>query len=62
VVYIGHRAIVILPSEDVDLGIIADDELIITGERNTLVGLELRPLKVKRDDPRAAKLVRSPLA
>jgi hypothetical protein len=30
VVYIRRRAIVILPDEDVDLGVIGDDELIVT--------------------------------
>jgi hypothetical protein len=55
VVYIGRRAIVILPDEDVDLGIVGEDEEIVTGERNTPIGLELRPLKMKRDDLLAAK-------
>jgi hypothetical protein len=56
VVCIGRRAIVILPDEDVDLGIIGDDELIVTRERNTPIGVELAPMKIKRDDPRAANL------
>jgi hypothetical protein len=55
VVYVGRRAIVILPNEDVDLGIIGEDEEIVTGERNTPIGLELRPLKMKRDGLLAAK-------
>jgi hypothetical protein len=55
VVYIGRRASVILPDEDVDLGIIGEDEEIVTGERNTPIGLGLRPLKMKRDDLLAAK-------
>ena len=54
VVYIGRRAIVILPDKDVDLGIIGEDELIVVGERETPVGLQLTALKVKRDDPRAS--------
>jgi hypothetical protein len=55
-VYIGRRAIAILPGQDVDLGVIGDDEVIVMGERSTSLGLEQRPLKVKRDDPRLAKL------
>jgi hypothetical protein len=55
VVCIGLKTIVILPDEDVDLGVIGDDELIVTGEKNTSTGLKLRALKMKRDDPRAPK-------
>ena len=56
VVCIGRRAIVILPDKDVDLGIVGDDEVIVTRERNLPIGLELAPMKIKRDDPRAGKL------
>jgi hypothetical protein len=45
-----------LPGEDVDLGVVGDDEVIVTRERNTPIGLELAPMKIKRDDPRVAKL------
>jgi hypothetical protein len=55
VVCIGLKTVVILPDEDVDLGVIGDDELIVTGEKNTSTGLKLRALKMKRDDPRAPK-------
>jgi len=58
VVYIGHRAIVILPNEDVDLGVVGDDELIVTGYTHAPDGLKFRALKMKRDDPRAANLAR----
>jgi hypothetical protein len=57
VVCIGRRAIVILPDKDVDLGVVGDDEVIVTRERNLPIGLELAPMKIKRDDPRVAKLV-----
>jgi hypothetical protein len=33
VVCIGLKTVVILPDEDVDLGVIGDDELIVTGEK-----------------------------
>jgi len=42
VVRAGRRAIVILSHEDVDLGIIGDDELIVTGETKTPFGRKLR--------------------
>jgi len=56
VVRAGRRAIVILSHEDVDLGIVGDDELIVTGETKTPFGPKLRALKIKRDDPRGAHL------
>ena len=55
VVCIGRRAIVILPDKDVDLGVIGDDEEIVTREIETPTGFELRPMKIKPNDPRAAK-------
>jgi hypothetical protein len=45
VVCIGRRAIVILPNKDVDLGVIDNDEAIVT--RETPIAM-----KIKRDDPR----------
>lgn len=56
VVCIGSRAIVILPDRDVDLGVIADDELIVTAEIQTPTGLRLEALKINRADPRATNL------
>lgn len=57
VICIGKRTIVVLPDREVDLGIIEDDELIVTEERAVLYGLPiLIPFKIKRDDPRAALL------
>lgn len=57
VVKIGRRAIVILPHRDVDLGIIADDELIVAYEQRLPDG-SIRPgaLKMHQDDPRLAEL------
>lgn len=55
VVYIGKRTIVILPDREVDLGIVADDEIIVTGERRTPSGMELDAFKMKKDDPRAVR-------
>lgn len=52
VVQILNRAIVILPEKDVDLGFIAVDEVIMTSERQTPVGIELGAVKLKKDDPR----------
>jgi hypothetical protein len=48
---------VILPDKDVDLGVVGNDEVIVTRERNLPIGLELAPMKIKRDDPRVGKLV-----
>ncbi len=54
VVLLGRRAIVILPDRDVDLGSVADDELIVTQERSTQFGVTWDALKIKKDGPRAA--------
>jgi hypothetical protein len=45
----------ILPDREVDLGIVAEDELIITGERPTPLGVKLEAFKIHKDDPRAQK-------
>lgn len=54
VVCIGKRAIVVLPDREVDLGLISDDERIITLERRGPSGNILEALKLKADDPRIA--------
>jgi hypothetical protein len=54
VVCIGKRAIVILPDHDEDLGLVADDERIITLERRGPNGNILEAPKLKADDPRLA--------
>jgi hypothetical protein len=55
-VCIGRRSIVILPDQEVDLGIVADDELIITHEVFSQGRMRLEALKLKADDPRIAGL------
>jgi hypothetical protein len=52
-VAIGKRAIVILPDRDVDLGIIGDDDRIVTVRDVTPFGYRFDALKVHKDDPRA---------
>lgn len=54
VVCIGKRAIVVFPDREVDLGVIADDELIITSETRSAAGMKLDAMKLKADDPRIA--------
>jgi chemotaxis signal transduction protein len=61
VVKIGRRAVVILPDRHVDLGIMSDDEVIVTAEKQTPNGLVLDALKMKLDDPRIADLQDSAL-
>jgi hypothetical protein len=63
VVFVGRRATMVFPDREVDLGIIADDDLIVTGERATSFGVELDALKLKKDDPLVCVLASSePLA
>jgi hypothetical protein len=50
-VIVGKRSIMIFPDRDVDLGNVGDDELIVTGERQTLQGIALEAGTMKRDDP-----------
>lgn len=52
----GRHMYMILPNKDVDLGIIGDDDLIVTGERTTPFGVELDAFTIKKDDPRAQNL------
>jgi hypothetical protein len=59
IVMIGLRAIVILPDRDVDLGLIGDDEMIVTEETRTARGIQLNAVKLKRKDPRATQLIPS---
>ncbi|SON57218.1 hypothetical protein HDIA_3677 [Hartmannibacter diazotrophicus] len=55
VVKIGHRAIVVLPDRDVDLGEVGPGDAIITEQRNTPAGPVLNAFKVPLDDPRVPK-------
>jgi hypothetical protein len=57
VISVGTRTIVVLPHEDVDLGEVGADELIVTQERHTPAGPVLTALKVKKSDPRATALM-----
>lgn len=52
VVCIGTRHIVILPDEDVDLGPIADDECVVTGEVIENGRRRKVAMKMRADDPR----------
>ena len=51
VVCIGKRAIVVFPDAEVDLGIIADDERIVTRRSKSGTGIKLEALKLRADDP-----------
>jgi len=53
VVRIGRKMIVIFPDKDVDLGIVADDEVICIKQTPTDGGIVCDAFKMKRDDPRA---------
>ncbi|WP_374308730.1 hypothetical protein [Dongia sp.] len=52
----GDRMTMILPDDDVDLGIVRQDQLIVTGEQQTPQGVKLRAFVIDRDDPRAKGL------
>jgi hypothetical protein len=52
VVCIGKRAIVVLPHQDVDLGVVEDDDRIITVETRRGSGVYVEAMKLKADDPR----------
>ena len=54
IVRVGDRSIVILPTEDVDLGVVTDDERIVLGEVPENGRLRLRAFKLRADDPRLA--------
>ena len=52
VVCVGERHIVILPDSDVDLGALADDERIVTGQVTENGRLRSFAIKMRSDDPR----------
>ena len=54
VVCAGRRATVVFPDREVDLGVVADDERIVTSQTRTAAGLRFNAIKVKADDPRLA--------
>ncbi len=51
-VVIGKRAIVVLPDRDVDLGIMGDDDRIVTMREETPLGTRFDALKLHKSDPR----------
>jgi hypothetical protein len=53
---VGRRTYVVFPDRDVDLGVVGDDELILTHERTTSLGVQLEASKIHKDDPRAKTL------
>ena len=55
-VSVGKHTIVILPDRNVDVGIVEDDEVVITEGKPGPKGLSLNVFKTRRDDPRAAVL------
>jgi hypothetical protein len=48
---VGNRAIAMLPDREVDLGVVAEDEVVVTGQRPDGIW---GAAKVKKDDPRMA--------
>jgi Fe-S-cluster containining protein len=52
-VLIGRRVLVIFPDGDVDLGVLNEDERVVTVFDETPVGNRLEVLKLHKDDPRA---------
>lgn len=57
VVYVGPRAVVILPDRDVDLGSVSDDELIVTQKSEGPFGGKWNAFKLHKNDPRAAEVI-----
>ena len=55
-VCIGRRMHAIFPDRDVDLGLVQEDEVIVTGRRRTPWGIEMDALKLHKDDPRVREL------
>ena len=49
-VWIGMHAIVVLPERDVDLGVVREDEVVVSTKRMTPNGLELGAEKIKRSE------------
>jgi hypothetical protein len=56
-VSIGKRTLVILPDRDVDMGIVEDDEVVITEGIAGPKGLALTAFKMRREDPRAKSIL-----
>jgi hypothetical protein len=54
-VQIGRRVIAIFPDEEVDLGVVAEDERIAIREEPGPGGRKRVAVKLKADDPRIAR-------
>lgn len=54
VVKVAGRCFVILPDEDVELGHVGDDEVIVSTYTPTPSGVDIKAMKLPRSDPRAA--------
>jgi hypothetical protein len=52
-VAVGSHYYTVLPDRDVDLGIVGPDEMVLIEEHRMPYGVELTPVKVRKDDPRA---------
>jgi hypothetical protein len=59
-VAVGRRIIMVFPDRDVDLGVAADDEILVTSEKMTPDGPRLEAFKVHKDDPRLQALAEPP--
>ena len=56
IVWQGPNAIAILPDREKNLGPVAEDQLIITSEKASALGVELDVMVVDKDDPILEKL------
>ena len=54
---VSRHMFMVFPDRDVDLGIVDDDHLIVTGERTTPFGVKLEAFLLHKDDPKAKTLV-----
>ncbi len=61
-VSIARRMFVVLPDRDVDLGVVGPNDRIFVTQVQTLAGPRLEPIKLDRNDPRAAALDKAPRA
>jgi hypothetical protein len=58
IIRVQDHAFALLPDRDIDLGIMGDDDVIVTEETETPDGVRLNILKVPEHDPRATALRR----
>lgn len=54
VVKVGERHHVILPEEDVEIGLVSEDEVIVSSYTPSPDGMSVKVMKLPRSDPRAA--------